>query len=48
MLLFEWDEGKRIRNLEKHGVDFAVVDFAVVDFAVVEQIFAGPTIGRSG
>jgi len=34
MLLFEWDEGKRIRNLEKHGVDFAVV----------EQIFAGPTM----
>ncbi len=34
MLWFEWDEGKRVRNLEKHGVDFAVA----------RQIFGGPTL----
>jgi uncharacterized DUF497 family protein len=22
---FEWDEDKRLANLEKHGIDFAIV-----------------------
>jgi len=32
--MFEWDEGKRLLNLEKHGIDFALA----------QRIFAGPTI----
>ncbi len=23
-MIFEWDEAKRVRNLEKHGLDFAL------------------------
>ena len=35
-MAFEWDEAKRIRNLEKHGVDF-------LDAA---KIFTNPTLER--
>ena len=27
MIEFEWDEGKRLRNLQKHGIDFVDVEF---------------------
>ncbi|MDB5538462.1 MAG: BrnT family toxin [Devosia sp.] len=33
---FEWDAGKRLANLDKHGVDFRVAI----------KIFEGPTIDR--
>ena len=26
-MIFEWDEAKRLANLEKHGVDFRVAAF---------------------
>jgi len=35
-VLFEWDEGKRLRNYEKHGVDFQKAAL----------IFEGPTLTR--
>lgn len=37
-MAFEWDEEKRSRNLEKHGVDF-------LDAA---KIFTNPTLERRG
>jgi uncharacterized protein len=33
-MAFEWDEAKRLANIEKHGIDFADV----------EQVFAGDFI----
>lgn len=33
---FEWDEAKRLSNLHRHGIDFAVVES--------EGLFAGETV----
>jgi len=33
-MVFEWDEAKRLANIEKHGIDFVDVD----------EVFAGPFV----
>lgn len=34
-MVYEWDETKRIANLAKHGVDFALADDFVWDSALI-------------
>lgn len=29
--IFEWDEGKNVENLKKHGVDFETAQYAFID-----------------
>ncbi len=36
MMLFEWDEQKRVTNLDQHGIDFADAT----------RVFDGPTLDR--
>ena len=41
-MLFDWDEVKRLRNLAKHGVDFASVEFFEWDIALVQANIRAP------
>jgi uncharacterized DUF497 family protein len=34
---FEWDEDKNMRNIRKHGVNFAEAQFVFDDLAYVEE-----------
>ena len=36
-MLYEWDEAKRLKNIEKHGIDFADVVKVFEDFVVTRQ-----------
>jgi len=54
---FEWDEKKRIRNIEKHGLDFNdahqiftdeayVVEDARINYDETRYVLYGPLFGR--
>ena len=42
---FEWDEGKRLKNLAKHGLDFE--DAAQIYFCPVKVTFASKVISEA-